>query len=110
MQPNTIRSTLCRRIFAAAASVLLIAVAHAQIITEFDTLPTPDLTLTAITAGPDGNVWYTKSSYSPPSGRIGRITPTGVVTEFDAGAGIEPVSIKAGADGNLWFAILSTKA
>ena len=33
-----------------------------------------------ITAGPDGNVWFAEDG-----GRIGRITPAGVVTEFSAG-------------------------
>ncbi len=37
--------------------------------------------------------------------RIGRITPSGVVTEFSAGisASASPYAIAAGADGNLWF-------
>jgi streptogramin lyase len=58
------------------------------------------LGLVGITAGPDGNLWFTESF-----DRIGRITPTGVVTEFSAG--ITPLSyptgITAGPDGNLWF-------
>jgi len=54
-----------------------------------------------ITAGPDGNLWFTE----PAAGRIGRITPTGTVTEFSAGisAGSGPWDITAGPDGNLWF-------
>src|SRR5260370_40257989 len=31
-----------------------------------------------ITAGPDGNVWFTQ----PQANQIGRITPSGAVTEF----------------------------
>ena len=34
-----------------------------------------------ITAGPDGNLWFTENV----GNRIGRITPAGVVTEFSAG-------------------------
>jgi hypothetical protein len=49
-----------------------------------------------ITAGPDGNLWFTESS----TGNVGRITPNGVVTEFTAHSG---EGITAGPDGNLWF-------
>jgi streptogramin lyase len=54
-----------------------------------------------ITRGPDGNLWFTENS----AGRIGRITPAGVVTQFSAGLtpGSQPAEITAGPDGNLWF-------
>jgi virginiamycin B lyase len=52
--------------------------------------------LAAITAGPDGNLWFTEQS-----GRIGRITPAGVVTEFPAPAPL--LAIAAGPDGAVWF-------
>jgi virginiamycin B lyase len=52
-----------------------------------------------ITAGPDGNLWFTDST----ADAIGRITPDGVITEFPIGEGKEPYAIVAGADGNLWF-------
>ena len=53
-----------------------------------------------ITAGPDGNLWFAERD-----GRIGRITPLGVVTEFSTGisANAAPTGITAGPDGNLWF-------
>jgi streptogramin lyase len=53
-----------------------------------------------ITAGPDGNVWFAEDG-----GRIGRITPAGVVTEFTTGItpGSRPLGITIGPDGNLWF-------
>ena len=52
-----------------------------------------------ITAGPDGNLWFTNSG----NNSIGRITPAGVVSNF-TGAGINgPNGITAGPDGNLWF-------
>ncbi len=50
-----------------------------------------------ITSGPDGNLWFTEFNNS----KVGRITPTGTVTEFAAGA--EPNRITTGPDGNLWF-------
>src|SRR5882757_2016183 len=68
-------------------------------ITEFR-LPTADSTPEGITAGPDGNLWFAEQA-----GRIGRITPAGVVTEFSNGitADSRPFAITAGPDGNLWF-------
>lgn len=52
--------------------------------------------LGAIAAGPDGNVWFTRT------GGIGRVTPDGVVTEF-TGEGLNPRDLTAGPDGNLWI-------
>src|SRR5207249_2802558 len=62
---------------------------------------------TAITRGPDGNLWFTDPVTV---GQVGRITPAGQVTEFtppspdngpSRGAGN---AITAGPDGNVWFA------
>src|SRR2546422_8481106 len=56
--------------------------------------------VTGITAGPDGNLWFTELN----GNRIGRITPTGVITEFPLPtANSGPQGITAGPDGNLWF-------
>jgi streptogramin lyase len=66
------------------------------VFTEFDVAEAPG----AITAGPDGNLWFLE----PEADAIGRITPTGVVTEFllpNENSGL--VDITAGPDGNLWF-------
>jgi virginiamycin B lyase len=53
-----------------------------------------------IVAGPDGNLWFTESD----GNRIGRITPSGVITEFPfVAAGSGPYGICVGRDGNLWF-------
>jgi streptogramin lyase len=61
-----------------------------------------------IASGPDGNLWFTETpcgfcgGSGPP--KIGRITPTGVVTEFSAGiTGKGFGDITAGPDGALWF-------
>ncbi len=61
-----------------------------------------------LTAGPDGNMWFTAA----PAGRlfgpglIGRITPGGRVVKFRKGLSrhSDPGKIVAGPDGNLWFA------
>jgi virginiamycin B lyase len=53
----------------------------------------------ALTLGPDGNVWF----YG--SGRAGRVTPAGQVTEFEVPQATYAWGngITAAADGNLWF-------
>jgi streptogramin lyase len=55
-----------------------------------------------IVTGPDGNVWFTDDGTTK---AIGRITPTGTITEFSDGlnAGSFPFSMTVGPDGNLWF-------
>src|SRR5262249_54117284 len=55
------------------------------------------------TPGPDGNMWFT----NPTGDTIGRVTPAGVVTEFQLAKGTLPKTITAGADGNLWFTMQS---
>jgi len=54
-----------------------------------------------IATGPDGNVWFAETG----ANRIGRITPSGVVTEFGTGIGpgTFPFGITTGPDGHLWF-------
>ena len=54
-----------------------------------------------ITAGPDGNLWFTEIG----TRKIGQITPQGVVTEFSDGiTGTGDLGgIAQGPDGNLWF-------
>jgi streptogramin lyase len=65
-------------------------------------LPVPDSGPDYMAAGSDGNVWFSE----PDVGRIARITPTGITTEFATpvpplphGAGM---GIAAGTDG-IWF-------
>lgn len=52
-----------------------------------------------LTAGPDGNVWFTHGR------KIGRITPEGRVTRFPARIPVdaEVESLAAGPDGALWL-------
>jgi len=52
-----------------------------------------------ITAGPDGNLWFTEFNTS----KIGRMTPGGVIAEFPIPSGGHPFGITRGSDGNLWF-------
>jgi streptogramin lyase len=56
-----------------------------------------------ITAGPDGNLWFTVSS-DPAGPKIGRITPEGAITQFAIPTvPADPSKITTGPDGNLWF-------
>lgn len=51
-----------------------------------------------LTIGPDGALWFTERA----SGKIGRITVTGTITEFPT-MFADPTNIVTGPDGNLWF-------
>jgi virginiamycin B lyase len=81
---------------------------------------------TAITSGPDGNLWFTETIWLGPNinGEIGRITPAGKITVFSLphskgysqggggylyGIAFGPVAITSGPDGNLWFTDLPGK-
>ena len=70
-------------------------------ITEFSADLTANSHPFGITAGPDGNLWFTENL----GNKIGRITPAGTITEFSSV--FAPFSglngITAGPDGNLWF-------
>ena len=64
---------------------------------------------TSIIAGPDGNLWFGSvtsrqlpSIEEPPT--LGRVTPSGEITQFKAGLKSEPRSLLAGPDGRIWFA------
>jgi streptogramin lyase len=70
------------------------------VITEFP-VTTANSGVFGITAGADGNLWFTESQ----AGQIGRITTAGVVTEFStASTSTAPKGIALGPDGNVWFA------
>ncbi len=63
-------------------------------------IPTPNAFPRAIALGADGNIWFGEFG----GGKIGRITPQGVITEYpiptpDSG----PRALAAGPDGNVWF-------
>src|SRR5439155_24402895 len=70
-----------------------------QSIREF-TVPTANSWPVSITAGSDGNLWFTESL----GNNIGQITPLGVITEYPVPtANSSPGFITAGPEGNLWF-------
>jgi streptogramin lyase len=75
-----------------------------------------------ITAGPDGNVWFNDYKlFSSGVAAMGRVKPSGEITEFlqnaDAApkltglnAGSEPIAVATGPDGKLWFTDRSLSA
>jgi hypothetical protein len=58
-----------------------------------------------ITAGPDGNIWFS----DPYANQIGNITPGGAVTEYAVPTPNSfPAGITTGPDGNIWFTELGS--
>ncbi len=95
---------MMRRVIACLGAGLMIVVltpglCTATTITEFtagiSTKSGPD----QITAGPDGNLWFTEENPH----QVARITPAGLVTEFSAGISAGTAGITTGPDHNLWF-------
>ena len=80
----------------------LAAGAGAQTGTHYP-LPTTFSGPFSIVAGPDGNLWFTESG-SPATRRIGRITPSGTITEFTTPSlNKRPQGMTVGPDGAIWF-------
>lgn len=50
--------------------------------------------------GPDNNLWATSAG----SGKVVRVTQSGVATAFTGDGSIRPLGIARGSDGNVWFA------
>lgn len=55
----------------------------------------------SLAEGPDGNVWFTEVF----ANKIGRITPSGEITEFDTPLSGRVRVIAPGPDGNMWFTL-----
>ena len=88
-----------RVVVAVAAFGLRARCAFGQTITEFP-LPSHGGSPEGITAGPDGNLWFTEEYYS----KIGMVRSDGTILQSPVltdGAWL--AGITAGPDGNLWF-------
>ena len=87
---------LARREQSAVVAHKIGRITPAGMITEF---PLPSGTFPyKITAGKDGNLWFTMHD------RIGRLTPAGVFTAFPLPTpNTFPGGITATSDGNIWF-------
>ena len=78
---------------AGSAGICKAGLQSQPIVTEFQV---PAAGPQRITAGPDGNLWFTQSG----ADRVGTVTTAGVITQFPAKAAI---GITTGPDGDLWF-------
>src|SRR4029077_6922397 len=67
------------------------------------TVPTPDGRPAAITAGPDGAMWFIETSGK----KVGRVSRAGAFTEYSIPTsnafGGEDAGITVGPDGNIWL-------
>jgi streptogramin lyase len=75
------------------------AASHAAPTLEEHSIPRGNALAKDVAAGPDGNLWFTEYD----RGKIARMTPWGIVTEFDTPSDGAPEGIVTGPDGNLWF-------
>jgi streptogramin lyase len=76
--------------------------------------PSTKCSVKKLVSGPDGDVWFTcfrlgKGLGPVDKSLVGRITPSGTVTEFSAGipVGAEINELVVGPDGNLWFTLVA---
>ena len=99
------------RLAAMVAFVLAMALSHASAaFGETKVFPTEGTPL-SITAGPDGNMWFTDPA-SPPffaGAQIGSVTQAGVVSRYTPGLSGYPWGIAKGSDGDVWFTEPSAK-
>ncbi len=87
---------------AALVAIALPAGARATAITEHSAgLPT-GVDFSGLTAGSNGNLWFTNNGTTP---SIGRFTLSGTVTNFTGtlGGHGKPSDLTLGPDGNVWF-------
>ena len=90
-------ATLAVAVAAVAALLPAAASAAPAVNGVFDLSGTPG----HLAEGPDGNIWITLSGSSL-GNDLAKVTPQGVVTEYDPADVAAPVGIAAGDDGNLW--------
>ena len=67
--------------------------------TDFTLPPGRAASPVSITVGPDHNLWFTEQAGQ----KIGKITTTGVITEFPISGAQALTGIASGPDGNIWF-------
>ncbi len=91
-----------------AVALLVVSVAQAAPIGTLKQfrIPTDNGNPLDITQGSDGNFWFTESHVNPPQGQnhhVGRITPSGQITEFLVCDFCFPSDIAQGSGGVLYF-------
>jgi len=96
---NTDLGPLPQAVFNTSTSQSDLAAFSTLRIREFP-IPGPSAVLSNIVSGPDGNFWFGIGSNG--DSKIGRITPTGRVTEYPTTA-YDAHGLIVGPDRNLWF-------
>jgi virginiamycin B lyase len=91
-----------------AVALLVVSVAQAAPIGTLKQfrIPTNNGNPLNITQGSDGNFWFTEGHVNPPQGQnhhVGRITPSGQITEFLVCDSCFPSDIAQGSGGVLYF-------
>jgi streptogramin lyase len=105
------RSNVPRRVAAALAAVgalALLVLAGAAgatpptLVPTYYPIPTPGANAYDIVSDPSGNVWFSEEN----TGKIARVSPAGVITEFPLDPlGLRfPTAITTDGQGNVWFA------
>jgi virginiamycin B lyase len=95
------RRVLLLSVAVVAALVALVGTAAAE--EDLGTATAQSIFVDSITAGPDGNVWFTASQ--PVSGAqsvVGKLTPAGDLTEYSVPGGYAG-AIEGGPGGDVWF-------
>ena len=95
-------------LFATGVALVVVSLAQAAPIGTLKQfkIPTPNANPKSITSGADGNFWFTESHVDPPQSEnhhVGRITPSGAITEFLVCAFCFPNDIVQGPNGVLYF-------
>lgn len=70
-------------------------------VTEYSLPDTSQVRPWGITMGPDGNIWFT-TDYGH---TIGRVTPTGAITQFPLPTTDNVLMVATGSDGALWVSV-----
>lgn len=87
----------------AADSNLIARISPTGVLTTF-AIPSANAQPYGITAGSDGNLYFTEPGVNQTTNKIGRITPAGTITEFAIPTALAgPTFIAAGAAGTVWF-------
>jgi virginiamycin B lyase len=95
-------------LFATGVALVVVSLAQAAPIGTLKQfkIPTANGNPKAITPGADGNFWFTESHVEPPQSdnhHVGRITPSGDITEFLVCSFCFPNDIVQGPNGVLYF-------
>ena len=69
-------------------------------------VPTPGAGLAGITAGSDGSVWFAEQT----TGKLGKVSPGGAISEIDLGASSKPTGLTIGPDSNVWLTLQGTNS